>query len=145
MNPRLSTFVGGKATCRAITSPAASSAARTAPSSVRRTSKSSWAVSFCRSCSLIWAVSTRPAALPTASRSAWYAVGAGQPSTQAFRNLGLVGLPAAAYCTSGVRCRCPLCFWCCEPRAPPDGSIGLGSVFGPLVGDSRRPALLVRG
>ena len=62
--------------------------------------------------------------------------GAGQPSLQAAKNLGLVDLPAAAYCTTRVRCRCPFGFWCCEPRAPPVGSLGLGGVFGPPVGDA---------
>ena len=62
-------------TCRDSTSPAASSAARIAPSSVRRTSKSNCAVTFCRSCSLSCATSTRPVVLATASRSAWYAAG----------------------------------------------------------------------
>ena len=69
--------------------------------------------------------------------------GAGRPSPLAARNLGLVGHPVASYCTRGVRCRCPFCFWCGEPRLTPDGSIGLGSVFGPPVGD-RGPSCRAR-
>ena len=61
------------------------------------------------------------------------------------RNLGLVGLPAAATVrvAFGADARCV--FGAASLRARPDGSIGLGSVFGPPVGDGRPSCLPVRG
>src|SRR5262249_19253786 len=66
--------------------------------------------------------------------------GAGWPCPQPARNWGWPGSPWLLF-YRGVRRRCPYGFWCCEPCAPPVGSIGLGSVFGPPVGDRRLPRL----
>ena len=71
--------------------------------------------------------------------SGWFAEVQGIPAPSPARNLGLARLPSDAYSTRGVRRRCPYGFWCCEPCAPPVGSTGLGSVFGPPVGDRRLP------
>ena len=47
------------------------------------------------------------------------------------RELGASLAPSPSYSIPRIRRRCPLRFWCREPCAPPDGSIGPGSVFRP--------------
>ena len=81
---------------------------------------------------------TRKGEMPRRSGcSTWFAEVQGGPAP-AGKELGAGPAPRSpSYSIVGVRRRCPLCFWCCEPCARPDGSIGLGSVFGPPVGDRR--------